>query len=70
MMLGALIASYRKDHGLSLDELSDRIGIDRMALWRLENDKFKQFKQWPTILQWVFSGQTNSTTQTKPSCQK
>ena len=55
MKLAELLKGYRESRKLTIDELADEIGIDRMALYRLEKGSFKQFKQWPTILRWVFS---------------
>lgn len=54
MMLGKLIAAYRKANGLTLAELEAESGVNRMALWRLEQGRFKSCKQWPAILRWVF----------------
>jgi len=55
MKLGKLIAGYRKANEITLDTLASEIGIDRVALWRLENNKFSGFKQWPKILAWLFT---------------
>jgi transcriptional regulator with XRE-family HTH domain len=54
MKLGELIAAYRRDRKLTLDELARECGVKRMSLWRLEQGKLAQFKQWPQILRWVF----------------
>jgi transcriptional regulator with XRE-family HTH domain len=54
MKLGQLLAAYRKANGLTLDELARETGVNRVALWRLEQGKFECFKQWPAILRWVF----------------
>ncbi len=54
MKLGELLASYRRDHKLTLDQLSEETGVNRLALWRVEQGKFASFKQWPAILRWVF----------------
>lgn len=54
MKLGELIASYRRDRDLTLDQLARETGVNRVALCRLEQGKFKSFKQWPAIIVWLF----------------
>lgn len=54
MKLGELLASYRRDRNLSLDKLAKEIGMKPVALWRLEQGKFENFKQWPAVVVWLF----------------
>lgn len=54
MMLGKMIAAYRKQNGLSLRELSKQTGVTVMTLWRLENGQAERCKQWLPIVRWVF----------------
>jgi len=54
MMLGKIIAGYRKSEGLTLKQLAEKSGVNYMALWRLEQGRFNSCKQWPAILRWVF----------------
>jgi transcriptional regulator with XRE-family HTH domain len=54
MKLGEIISGYRQHKKQSLDALAGEIGIDPIALWRLEQNKFAGFKQWPAVLAWVF----------------
>lgn len=54
MMLGRLIAAYRKSNRISLRELAKDMRIDVNTLWRLENGTVKTCQQWPEILRWVF----------------
>ena len=55
MKLGELIASYRRDRKLTLDQLAQETGVNRLALWRLEQGKFEKFKQWPALIMWLFT---------------
>jgi transcriptional regulator with XRE-family HTH domain len=54
MKVGEVIAGYRRDKKLTLDELARETGVNRVALWRLENGKFDAFKQWPALVVWLF----------------
>ncbi len=54
MKIGQLLASYRRDHNLTLDQLAKETRVNRIALWRLERGKYESFKQWPAIVLWVF----------------
>lgn len=54
MNLGKLMHAYRMQHNLTTRQFAKQIGIDHVALWRLENGRNETCKQWPAILRWVF----------------
>jgi transcriptional regulator with XRE-family HTH domain len=54
MKLGKLVAAWRRENKLTVEELARQIGVDRLVLWRLEQGKYEHCKHWPAILHWVF----------------
>lgn len=54
VQIGEVIARYRRDKKLTLDQMAKETGVDRVALHRLEHGKFESFKQWPAIILWLF----------------
>ena len=38
-IIGKTIKHYRKKKGLTLQELADKLGVDKQYVWKLENGK-------------------------------
>jgi ribosome-binding protein aMBF1 (putative translation factor) len=54
MRVGEVLAGYRRDRKVSVEQLAREIGLKPVALWRLEQGKFAYFKQWPAVVLWLF----------------
>jgi transcriptional regulator with XRE-family HTH domain len=55
MKLGELIASYRRDRNLTIDEVAKESGISRLVLWRIERGQYENCKHVPSLIRWLFS---------------
>lgn len=57
MILGHLIALYRKEHSLSVRQMAKVIGVDHTSLWRFEAGEQGgiTFPNLCKILQWVLN---------------
>lgn len=55
MKFGLLLKSYRKVNGLSLADLAKEVGIERTAIFRIENGRNVNIAKWRKFLNWVLS---------------
>lgn len=55
MLVGKVIAGYRKAENISVRELAARIGVEHSALWRFEQGKPIKTKLWVAIVKWLLT---------------
>lgn len=55
MVIGEMIAAYRREKKLSLSALADKSGIEKTTLWRLEQGRDASAQHWRAILLFLFS---------------
>jgi len=53
-MIADVVKTWRRMNGLSLREASEKIGIDRNALYRLEDGKPVNMRSFAKVLRWLF----------------
>lgn len=55
MLLARMVRAFRESERMTVKTLAKRIGVEYTCLWRFENGKQVEARQWVKIVKWALT---------------